>query len=166
MVANKLSEDSNEVESNLSNTHLPVYPDQTLIVIGFTGPLGSGCSYISKALAEKLQFKYFKPSDIIREYINPDESDSVNVLQNMGNELREKKGPSFLIEKIFEKFQKDYQKCEGLIIDGIKNEEEVRTLRLAPNFFLFSIQADKEIRCKRLTGNGRLKTIRNLNRQI
>jgi deoxycytidylate deaminase len=42
-----------------------------------------------------------------------------------------------------------------LIIDGIKNEWEVRMLRLAPNFFLFSVHADKEKRCKRLTSNGR-----------
>lgn len=132
--------------------------DQTLIVIGFSGPLGSGCSYISQALAEKLNYRYYKPSDIIRAYVNGGERDQVKVLQDKGNELREKKGPSFLIEKIFDKIQEDYEKdqnFEGVIIDGIKNSEEVRTLRLASNFFLFSVHAEKETRCKRLILNGR-----------
>lgn len=42
---------------------------------------------------------------------------------------------------------------KGVVIDGIKNEAEVQTLRLAPNFFLFSVQADKELRAKRLLQN-------------
>lgn len=136
----------------------PKQLDQTLIVIGFSGPLGSGCSYISQALAEKLEYKYYKPSDIIREYVDADYKDNVKALQIKGNELRETEGPSFLIESTFKKIKEDQspdQPLNGVIIDGIKNEEEVRTLRLAPNFFLFSIHADKEVRRKRLIENGR-----------
>jgi dephospho-CoA kinase len=161
MGRNKEEEKLAEAKKGLSNGSSgdAPYPDQDLIVIGFTGPLGSGCTYISQTLAEKLDYKYYKPSDIIREYVDDDEKNNVKVLQDKGNELREEEGPSFLIEEIYRKFKVDYskngKKHEGLIIDGIKNAEEVRTLRLAPNFFLFSVHADKEKRCKRLTSNGR-----------
>lgn len=90
--------------------------------------------------------------------MNAHEKDHVKALQDKGNELREGKGPSFLIQKIFDKIQEDYEKDQnfiGVIIDGIKNSEEVRTLRLASNFFLFSVHAEKETRCKRLISNNR-----------
>ncbi len=153
----KLEEEKNDL--SIGSLGARSYPDQSLIVVGFTGPLGSGCTYISQALAEKLEYKYFKPSDIIREHVDDDEKNNVKVLQDKGNELREKYGPSYLIEEIFRKFQvdcdKNHKRYEGLIIDGIKNAEEVRTLRLATNFFLFSVHVDKEKRCKRLNANGR-----------
>jgi deoxycytidylate deaminase len=156
-VEKKLEEAKKDLSDASSDTQTYFYED--LIFIGFTGPLGSGCSYISQALAEKLNYKYFKPSDIIREHVDDDKKNNVKVLQDKGNELREVRGPSFLIAEIFCKFQIDYEKNrekhKGLIIDGIKNAEEVRTLRLVPNFFLFSVHADKEKRCKRLTSNGR-----------
>jgi dephospho-CoA kinase len=161
MSRNKVEEKLEEAKKDFSNgsSDAKTYFYEDLIFIGFTGPLGSGCTYISQALAEELNYKYFKPSDIIREYVDADEKNNVKVLQDKGNELREEKGPSFLIAEIFRKFEVDYdknrKKYEGLIIDGIKNEEEVRTLRLVPNFFLFSVHADKEKRCKRLTSNGR-----------
>lgn len=125
-----------------------------LIIIGFTGSIGSGCTYISRALADKLEYGYFKPSDIIREHVDAENKGNVRALQDKGNELRETEGPSFLIEEIFEK---DIEKYKGLIIDGIKNTFELRALRLAANFFLFSIHADKETRCKRSISGDRFK---------
>jgi deoxycytidylate deaminase len=161
MSRNKVEGKLEEAKKDFSNgsSDAKTYLYHGLVVIGFTGPIGSGCTYISQPLAKKLKYKYYKPSDIIREHVPDDEKDNVKVLQDKGNELREKKGPSFLIEEIFRKFIGDYnkngKKYEGLIIDGIKNTEEVRTLRLAPNFFLFSVHADKEKRCKRSISNGR-----------
>jgi deoxycytidylate deaminase/dephospho-CoA kinase len=158
---NKVEENLEEEKKDFSNgsSGANTYLYHGLIVIGFTGPLGSGCTYISRALAGKLNYKYYKPSDIIREHVDADEKNNVKVLQDKGNELREEKGLSFLIEEVFRKFKVDYNKnggkYEGLIIDGIKNAEEVRTLRLAPNFFLFSVHADKEKRCKRLITDDR-----------
>jgi dephospho-CoA kinase len=89
MSPDKMEEKVEEAKKDLSNdSSIAVpYPNQTLIVIGFSGPLGSGCSYISQALAEKFNYKYYKPSDIIREYVDADEKNNVKVLQDKGNEF-------------------------------------------------------------------------------
>jgi len=67
--------------------------EQTLLVLGFTGSLGSGCTYIAKALAQSSNYIYYKLSDIIREVVKSNGNDPSNVqlLQDKGNELRGKK---------------------------------------------------------------------------
>jgi dephospho-CoA kinase len=70
--------------------------DQSHIIIGFTGPIGSGCTYAAKALSETHPYKYYKLSDVIRDHLSGEDKDTKNVelLQSKGNELRETKGPS------------------------------------------------------------------------
>ncbi|MCP2520185.1 hypothetical protein NLD30_07045 [SCandidatus Aminicenantes bacterium Aminicenantia_JdfR_composite] len=37
------------------------------IILGFTGSIGSGCTYIAKGISSLYPYKYFSLSDILRE---------------------------------------------------------------------------------------------------
>lgn len=128
----------------------------TTIILGFTGSIGSGCSYISEMIPNITQskYQYFKLSDIIREELKKDGNNSPNVgeLQTKGDELREQFGPGCLIHALISAIENDEKKllAENIIIDGIKNAGEIDLLRTFPNFYLFSIHADREIRKNRV----------------
>jgi len=120
------------------------------IILGFTGPLGSGATFISKGIEEFFGdgFKYYCLSEFIvqelrtRGNTNPKIQDK----QDVGNELREKHGPAVLAFELMKRLSEEGGGKRGSVIDGIKNAAEVRALRQWPNFYLFSIQADKENR--------------------
>jgi deoxycytidylate deaminase len=125
------------------------------IILGFTGSLGSGCSYISSMIPNITHenYKYYKISDIIRDILKSEgkENPTIKELQDKGNELRNANTNSYLIAQLIDKIYKDTTETDSfIIIDGIKNEVEVRTLRQFPYFYLFSIHSDRELRCKRL----------------
>jgi len=128
--------------------------DQTHKVLGFTGSIGSGCTYISEVIADakEYHYRYYKLSDAIRDHLKEQGNckEDVKLLQDTGNELRRNIGSMYLVEKTFKKIEEDVEKegadIKGVILDGIKNEGEVQGLKMLPNFFLFSVHADKEIR--------------------
>lgn len=128
--------------------------------IGFTGLIGSGCTFFAKTIEKIYGYKYYKLSDIIKDHLGEDiergANDYIEKMQNKGNELRFKKGPSFLVDKTLLKIYEDLKSVsniKGIIIDGIKNESEIQALKFVPNFYLFSIHADKIIRSNRLSEN-------------
>ena len=148
MVATSLKarkvEAKKESERDTFNYYMPV--------LGFTGPMGSGCSTISTALAKKLDFKHYKLSDIIKSdaSIDPNDDSYVEKMQNKGNELRKENGNDFLILQVIEQALSE-RNIKGIIIDGIKNTGEIPPLKSTfINFFLFSVHAYKEDREKRL----------------
>ena len=131
------------------------------IIIGFTGYIGSGCSYIAEtipSIADE-KYKYYKLSNIIRdELANEGITDpTITQLQDKGDELRtESNKGGYLIHELINKIYDDPQFKEGtgIIIDGIKNESEIKTLRQFPYFFLFSVHASTEILNKRRNKKG------------
>ena len=134
--------------------------DASKIILGFTGSIGSGSSYISEAIpnvAEK-NYKYYKLSSIIRDILKTEgnQAPTISDLQDKGNELREKHTKGFLVKQLLEKIDNDpnIDSDTEIIIDGIKNEGEVQTLRQFPFFFLFSVHSDSTIRQERYKENG------------
>lgn len=123
------------------------------IIIGFTGSLGSGSSYVAKGIADKYNYEYAKLSQILRDRLKRRNKITIDALQTEGNKLRKEKGDSALVDLTFHKLDKsgaDLTSRRGIIIDGIKNEGEIKALATAPNFFLFSIHAPEDIRARRL----------------
>ncbi len=130
---------------------------QTPMVIGLTGPLGSGVSTTSNVLA-KNGFHRVSISDAIRkEYRHrhslpdgqamPKTPEIRNVLQDLGNEMRLSETPSYWAEKALEEAPKD----QDLVIDGIRNLAEVKWLRSTyPRFFLVAVVAPRDSRWKRI----------------
>ena len=131
--------------------------DASVIILGFTGSLGSGCSYISKVLSKIApnNYKYFKLSDIIRKILTAEgiTNPTVPQLQDKGNDLRKINGNGYLVTELLREIDEEKDKYDYIIIDGIKNAGEVSILRQFPNYYLLSIHADDDIRCKRLVKN-------------
>ena len=129
------------------------------LVIGVTGPIGSGVSTIADAFAAN-GFKKLRISDVIRqEETRRQALGSINkrqMLQDIGNEFRAQ-DPSYWVTQtlkvngiLHEGEIRD--RTSDLVIDSVRNLQEAKELmhRFAPNFFLIAVQASKETRWNRL----------------
>lgn len=123
------------------------------IIIGLTGPFGSGCTYVAKEFIQDFGYKYLSLSDVLREeYQKTDNADmSVrNNLQNFGNKLRKDNGENYLARQIYEKIKSEPNQKKW-VIDSIRNTHEIEYLRKLPGkFYLLSIWADKATRWERV----------------
>lgn len=116
------------------------------MIIGLTGTIGSGKGTFSNYLKQK-GFNYVSISDAVREEARMrDLAITREVLQNLGNLMREKYGNNYWAKKTLEKINKN----KNWIIDGIRNIGEVEELKKLPNFVLVGIDASEEIRLKRI----------------
>ncbi|MFC1762367.1 hypothetical protein ACFL6U_09840 [Planctomycetota bacterium] len=144
--------------------------DAYSLIIGFSGSLGSGCTFLSEGIAQTLgtAAHYFKVSDYLRkEAKTRGLPDTVDALQTLGDELRSTtKQLSILVEKCLERVreedeEKGFSQDDDtvILIDGIKNEGEVKYLRQFANFYLVSVHAERHQRRSRLI-NGEAATSR------
>ena len=125
------------------------------IVIGLVGSFGSGCSFIGNKFIDPHGYKSISLSEILREYYDrekgskPTDKIPKRILQDFGNEIREKNGPSFLAEKAFEIIKN--KPSENFIVDSIRNPAEIDFLKNEiPEVYIIGIFADIEIRWDRL----------------
>ncbi|HEY9704301.1 MAG TPA: dephospho-CoA kinase [Allocoleopsis sp.] len=121
-------------------------------VIGLTGTIASGKSVVAQILKSK-GFEVISLSSIIRDYLS--EKDIVanrKSMQDAGNELRKEFGGQVLAERSIKKY---LGKTELLVIDGIRNIDEVDYLRKNCNFTLIGVDAPIEIRWERVKKRNR-----------
>jgi deoxycytidylate deaminase len=127
------------------------------LVIGLTGPVGSGVSTAAQALREN-GFALAKLSDPMKEELRRREGLSGNSpieertvhdfrkkLQDIGNEGR-RKSPSCWLDKM------SLSEVGDIVIDGIRNYDEVRVLRkrYPEFFFLIALHASPDTRWHRV----------------
>ncbi|MEA2062374.1 MAG: AAA family ATPase, partial [Gemmatimonadota bacterium] len=141
----------NTMDMNLKNI------SAEMPIIGFTGALGSGCSFLAKRLSEQYDFAYYSLSEPIHEEVKKRCMEETSKhLQDIGNEFRKNNGPDYLVAEILKKAEKDMLppgekgRKPGIIVDGIRNTGEIEALRHFTHFYLISVQASQEIRKKRL----------------
>ena len=116
--------------------------DASRVILGFTGPIGSGCTYVSQNLYKMIKdrYEYYKLSDIFRDLLKKKgiTDPPVQLLQDVGNALRTKFGDGILIwllfTKLTQKKRRHRNEDSNIIIDGIKNVGEVNTLKRFPYF--------------------------------
>lgn len=142
--------------------------DASCLMLGFTGSPGSGCTFLSEGVSGILSDHghYYRLSDVLNKIATERGLEqTVSNLQDIGNELRSviqddgKPNLSFLIATCLKKIESDIEKVNFtedektvILIDGIKNEGEVKYLKQFPNFYLISVQADRSVRSSRLVG--------------
>ena len=127
------------------------------LVIGLTGPVGSGCSTMAKTLESPHNFRRYKISDEIRSELEskgtPAEKprkDWRKVMQDHGN-LRRREKLEYWSEKVTDKIIEQAPDESPVVVDGIRNHHEVSFLRHTfPNFFLIAVCAEKENRWPRV----------------
>jgi deoxycytidylate deaminase/dephospho-CoA kinase len=132
-----------------------------MAVIGFTGALGSGCSYIASGLAKHHGYAYCSLSAPIHEYAKANGiKETTGNLQDIGNDFRRRLGRGYLVGMAMTHLSQAMTasrapKPVGIVVDGIRNTGEVDALQQLPNFFLVSVQAEADVRKHRLIGKGK-----------
>lgn len=124
------------------------------MIIGLTGTKASGKQKIADLLKER-GFFYDSTSDRVREEAKKrrgDDKYTTKELQDVGNDLRDKYGLDILARRTLDRVRTD----DCAVIDGIRNLGEIAFLRKnAPEFYLVSVDAPRELRFQRLKGRGR-----------
>src|SRR5688572_4752400 len=122
------------------------------MLIGLTGRNAAGKGEVAKYLQTK-SFYYYSLSDAIREELRTRKvAVSRDTLIQVGNELRQRFGPSVLADRIVELTQPD----RNYVIDSIRNPAEVAALRKAcKDFKLIRIDAPLQSRFERTVARRR-----------
>ena len=120
------------------------------VIVGLTGKYAAGKGTAAAILME-LGYQYHSLSDILRDELKARGiEESREALLSVGNELRQADGPGALAKRLLPKLK------EGLhLVDSIRNPLEVEELRRLPKFVLVGIDADAEVRFKRLRSRDR-----------
>lgn len=121
------------------------------MIIGLTGANASGKGEAAGYLKSK-GFEYRSLSDILREEAKARGLEpSRDNLIRLGNELREKNGPSVLAMLAAKKIDDK----RNYVVDSIRNPFEIEALRKIKNFILIGIDAPAEIRFERAVARSR-----------
>lgn len=119
------------------------------IIVGMTGPFGSGCSYIAKEILMKKGYKYISLSSILKKEYVKDKNPARTELQDFGNKLRKDHGADILAKKAYQEIVKSED--EKWIVDSIRNTHEIEFLKKAVGtFYVIAAWADQETRWKRV----------------
>lgn len=120
-----------------------------MIVIGITGTLGAGKGTVVQYLVEKYHFEHYS----VRKYLTKlllaagvePNRDSFTELANRLR--REHHSPSYLIEELYREAVKS---SRNAIIESIRTVGEIDKLESLGEFYLLSVDGDREIRYERI----------------
>jgi dephospho-CoA kinase len=119
-----------------------------MLIIGITGTLGAGKGTIVEYLVKEKGFAHFSvrafiAEDIIRRGMKVDRDSMVVV----ANDLRRQNSPSYITDRLFERA---LATGENSVIESIRTPGEVYSLMEKGNFKLIAVDANPEIRYKRI----------------
>ena len=121
-------------------------------IIGITGTIGAGKGTMVNYLVEQHGFYHYSVRGYLTELIKnrnlPMNRDS---MVEVANELRTNHNPAFIIQQLLEWAKSKRRDC---IIESIRTPGEVAALRKTEDFILFAIDADPEIRYRRIVERG------------
>jgi dephospho-CoA kinase len=120
-----------------------------MIIIGITGTLGAGKGTVVDYLVANKGFSHYSVRAFITEEIQrrnlPVNRDSMVLV---ANDMREKNSPSFIVDELYKMAESSGKNC---IIESIRTPGEIDSLRSKGRFYLFAVDAEPEIRYKRIT---------------
>lgn len=116
-------------------------------IVAITGPFGSGKS-TAASFFETKGFKKIVLSEFLEEEaVRRGEKVTRKVLQDIGNQWREKFGSFVLTKKALEKAKEGG--LEKIVIDGIRNISEIEFLKKNGNVKLIAVVSNKKNRFER-----------------
>lgn len=124
-------------------------------VIGLTGTIASGKEVVKNLIVKKFDSYQVSLSGAIRgEMENKRREFSRKILQDIGNELRQKYG-THVLAKVSTEFMPHAKPV--MIVDGIRNPGEAEWLRkiYKKDFILVGVDAPQQIRFERVKGRNR-----------
>jgi len=126
------------------------------VVVGVTGPFGSGCSEVAETLRSEQGHHLVRISDILeneakeRQILLPKlKGQRRRDLQRLGNQLRRENGNGILIQKALQLAENEAPD-RSVVVDSIKNPGEVQELRALGNGYVIAVDASAETRWKRI----------------
>lgn len=119
------------------------------LVIGITGTFGSGKSTAASFLSN-LSYTKISLSSFLEDEAEKRKKKRITrrLLQDIGNEWREKYGRGVLAKKAIEYIKKSDKK--RFVVDGIRNTGEIEVFKIEADFTLVGIIADRSVRFERL----------------
>jgi len=118
-----------------------------MITIGITGTLGAGKGTVVEFFKKNGFVHYSAREFIANEVIKRGLEVNRDTLTLVGNDLRTKYSPSYVMEQLFEIA---YLKNENSILESVRIVKEVEFLRKKNHFFFLAVDADLNIRYSRI----------------
>jgi len=119
-----------------------------MIIIGITGTLGAGKGTIVEYLEQKKGFIHFSVREFLIEEINRQKLEvNRDSMTKVANQLRAMHGSSFVVDELYKKALKKGNNC---VIESIRTEGEILSLRKQGNFYLLAVDADQKVRYERI----------------
>ena len=123
-----------------------------MITIGITGTLGAGKGTIVDYLVQNKGFVHYSVRAFLIEEIKRRGLEANrDTMTEVGNDLRAKHTPSWIVEQLYEQAAASGCNC---IIESVRTPGEVDALRGKPNFYLFAVDADPKVRYERAVLRG------------
>lgn len=120
----------------------------SLKIIGITGTLGAGKGVIVDYLIKRYNFEHYSVRNfLIQELEKRKLPVNRDFMVKIANELRTNNSPSWIIDQLY---KQAVEKGKNSVIESIRTPSEVMSLKNNPNFILFAIDADPEIRYNRI----------------
>ena len=116
------------------------------MIIGITGTIGAGKGEAAKFF-EKRGFEHYSVREfLIKELENKGYKVNRDNMVKVANELRKDFGPSYIVDQLYVKARAN---GGNAVIESIRTEGEIESLRAKGNFYLISIDALIDIRYAR-----------------
>lgn len=119
-----------------------------MVIIGITGTLGAGKGTVVEYLEKERGFDHYSVRSYLLEEIRlRGMAENRDSMFNLANELRTLHGPSYVTDQLYLRAALSQRNC---IIESIRTPGEIVSLRKKGNFFLFAVDANPELRYRRI----------------
>ena len=119
-----------------------------MIIIGITGTLGAGKGTIVDFLVKEKGFTHYSVRGFLVDEIKRQNLEvNRDSMTSVANQLRTQNSPSFIIDQLYKQAAEQGENC---VIESIRTEGEINSLRKKDNFYLLAVDADQDIRYHRI----------------
>lgn len=123
-----------------------------MLIIGITGTLGAGKGTVVEYLRTKRNFAYFSVRQFLMEEVHRRGMEpNRDSLTYVANDLRAENSPSYIVDELYRRAS---ETGGNAIIESIRAVGEVESLRKKGAFVLLAVDAEPEIRYRRILNRG------------
>lgn len=119
-----------------------------MLIIGITGTIGAGKGTIVEYLVKSKGFQHYSVRGyLLKEIKNRGFAENRDSMVIVANDLRKQNSPSFITDQLYLEAK---ETGSNAVIESIRTQGEITSLKSKGNFFLFAVNADPKIRFSRI----------------